>query len=133
MCRRLRSDEGWDTLVEVLGHMTSAGLPADRFQGLLDTNRATTNATRAALWFDQCTKDWSDLIPTIELPALVVHGLGSMIPTECQQWVADSVAGAQFATIPAESGGSHFAFWETRHSSATSWPTSSGVLPTEPR
>ena len=89
--------------------------------------------TRAVLWFDQCTKDWGDLIPTIELPTLVVHGLGSMIPTECQQWVADSVAGAQFATIPAESGGSHFAFWETRHSSATSWPTSSGVLPAEPR
>jgi len=112
MCRRLRSDEGWDTLVEVLGHMTSPRLPADRFQALVETNRATTNATRAALWFDQCTKDWRDLIPTIEVPTLVVHGLGSMIPIECQQWVADSIAGAQFATMPAESGGSHFAFWE---------------------
>ena len=46
------------------------------------------------------------------MPTLVVHGLGSMIPIECQQWVADSIAGAQFATMPAESGGSHFAFWE---------------------
>ena len=112
MCHRLRSEQGWDTLVEVLGHMVSPDLPPERFQALLDTNRATTNATRAALWFDQCTKDWRDLVPTIDLPTLVVHGLGSMIPTECQQWIADSIAGAQFATIPAESGGSHFAFWE---------------------
>jgi non-heme chloroperoxidase len=112
MCHRLRSDQGWDTLVEVLGHMVSPDLPEERFQALLQTNRPMTNATRAALWFDQCTKDWRDLIPMIELPALVVHGLGSMIPTECQQWIADRIPGAQFATIPAESGGSHFAFWE---------------------
>ena len=112
MCQRLRSDHGWDTLVEVLGHMVSPDLPAERLQALLDTNRPTTNATRAALWFDQCTKDWRDLIPTIDVPTLVVHGLGSMIPIECQQWVADSIPGAQFATIPAEFGGSHFAFWE---------------------
>ena len=79
---------------------------------MLKTNRATTNATRAALWFDQCTKDRRDLIPTIELPTLVVHGLASMTPTECQQWVADSIPGAEFATIPADDGGSHFAFWE---------------------
>ena len=84
MCRRLRSDQGWDTLVEVIGHMVSPDLPDERFQALLTTNRPTTNATRAALWFDQCTKDWRDLIPTIDLPTLVVHGLGSMIPTERQ-------------------------------------------------
>ena len=41
-----------------------------------------------------------------------MHGLGSMIPLECQQWIADSVAGARLATIPAAAGGSHFAFWE---------------------
>ena len=55
--------------------MVSPDLPADRFRELLDTNRPTTNATRAALWFDQCTKDWRDLIPTIELLTLVVHGV----------------------------------------------------------
>jgi pimeloyl-ACP methyl ester carboxylesterase len=112
LCTRLRSDRGWDTLVEVLGHMVSSDLPRERFEALLDTNRATTNATRAALWFDQSTVDWRDLIPTIGVPTLVVHGLGSMIPTESQEWIARSIAGAQLATIPAEAGGSHFAFWE---------------------
>jgi pimeloyl-ACP methyl ester carboxylesterase len=46
------------------------------------------------------------------VPTLVVHGLGSMIPLECQQWIVDVVPGAQLATIPADEGGSHFAFWE---------------------
>ena len=46
------------------------------------------------------------------MPTLVVHGLGSMIPIECQQWIADSIAGGRLATIPADEGGSHFAFWE---------------------
>jgi non-heme chloroperoxidase len=35
-----------------------------------------------------------------------------MIPTECQRWIADAIPGAQFAAIPADEGGSHFAFWE---------------------
>lgn len=58
------------------------------------------------------TVDWRDLIPIITVPTIVVHGLGSMIPLECQQWIAASIPGARLATIPAEDGGSHFAFWE---------------------
>lgn len=45
-------------------------------------------------------------------PTLVVHGMGSMIPIESQRWIADAIAGGQFATIPADEGGSHFVFWE---------------------
>jgi pimeloyl-ACP methyl ester carboxylesterase len=112
LCRRLRSDEGWTVLEGILRRMVSPDLADDRFATLLETNRPTTNATRAALWFDQCTIDWRDLIPTITLPTLVVHGLGSVIPLESQQWIADNVAGARLATIPASAGGSHFAFWE---------------------
>ena len=55
------------------------------------------------------------------------------VPEPAQQWVTENIPGARLVTVPAESGGSHFAFWRTRHSSATSWPTSSGVLPAEPR
>jgi pimeloyl-ACP methyl ester carboxylesterase len=112
LCARLRSDDGWPTLEGIMRRMVSPDLAEDRFAALLETNRPTTGATRAALWFDQCTIDWRDLIPTITLPTLVVHGLGSMIPLECQQWTADSIPGARLATIPAEAGGSHFAFWE---------------------
>jgi non-heme chloroperoxidase len=112
LCAQLRSDHGWQTLVEVLGRMTSPNVPAERFQALLETNRSTTNAVRAALWFDQSTVDWRDLIPTIRRPTLVVHGLGSLIPLECQQWIADHIPRARLATIPADAGGSHFAFWE---------------------
>lgn len=112
LTHRLRSPDGWNTLIDVLRHMVSSDLPSDRFQVLLATNSPTTNATRAALWFDECTYDWRDLIPTISRPTLVVHGLGSMIPTESQQWIADALPLGQLATIPAEEGGSHFAFWE---------------------
>jgi pimeloyl-ACP methyl ester carboxylesterase len=112
LCHRLRGPDGWDTLVEVLRHMVSRDLPSDRFAALLATNRSTTNETRAALWYDQSTVDWRDVIATIDVPTVVVHGLGSMIPTPCQQWIADTIPGARFATIPADAGGSHFAFWE---------------------
>lgn len=112
LCARLRSDDGWDALVEVLGTMVSADLPAERFDALVETNRPTTDETRAALWFDQCTVDWRDLIPSIDRPALVVHGLGSRIPLESQQWIADAIPAGELATIPADQGGSHFAFWE---------------------
>jgi pimeloyl-ACP methyl ester carboxylesterase len=112
LTHRLRSSDGWNALAEVLGHVTSSDLARERFEALLATNAPTRNETRAALWYDQCTVDWRDLIPTISVPTLVVHGLGSMIPLECQQWVADVIADGTFATISADAGGSHFAFWE---------------------
>jgi pimeloyl-ACP methyl ester carboxylesterase len=112
LTHRLRSPDGWSALVDVLRHMVSPDLPAERFEALVATNCPTTNETRAALWYDECTYDWRDLIPTISRPTLVVHGLGSMIPTESQQWVANAISGGQFATITADQGGSHFAFWE---------------------
>ena len=112
LTHRLRASDGWNVLVEVLRQMVSSDLASERFESLLATNRATTNETRALLWFDECTYDWRDLIPTISRPTLVVHGLGSMIPIESQQWIADAVQRGHFATIPATEGGSHFAFWE---------------------
>lgn len=112
LCRRLRSSDGWEVLVGILRRMVSSTVDEERFAELLESNRPTSNATRAALWFDQCTVDWRALIPTIRVPTLVVHGLGSMIPIESQQWIADSIPGARLATIPADEGGSHFAFWE---------------------
>ena len=112
LTHRLRSPEGWTVLIDVLHNMVSPDLPPDRFEALVATNRPTTNETRAALWYDQCTVDWRDLIPTISRPTLVVHGLGSMIPIESQRWIADTISGGELATIPADEGGSHFAFWE---------------------
>jgi pimeloyl-ACP methyl ester carboxylesterase len=112
LTHRLRSPEGWNVLIEVLHNMVSSDLAPERFEELLATNRPTTNEARAALWYDQCTSDWRDLIPMISRPTLVVHGLGSMIPIESQRWIADAISGGQFATIPADDGGSHFAFWE---------------------
>lgn len=112
LTHRLRTPDGRNALIDVLHTMVSSDLAPDRFAALLATNAPTTNETRAALWYDECSYDWRDLIPTISRPTLVVHGLGSMIPTECQRWVADAIPGGQFAVIPADEGGSHFAFWE---------------------
>jgi pimeloyl-ACP methyl ester carboxylesterase len=112
LTHRLRSPDGWDALLDVLRHMVSPDLAPERFEALVATNRPTTNETRAALWYDECTYDWRDLISTISRPTLVVHGLGSMIPTESQQWIANAIPGGALATIPADEGGSHFAFWE---------------------
>ncbi len=126
LCHRLRAPDGWDVLVEVLLDLASPDLSPERFEALLATNRPTANETQcAALWYDQCTVDWRDLIPTITVPTIVVHGLGSMIPLECQQWIATSIPGARLATIPAEEGGSHFAFGRTRNASPPSSPSSS--------
>jgi len=112
LCAALRATDGWNTHVGVMRHMVSRDLPEARFEALLETNRATTGETRAALWLDQCGVDWRDVIRNVRRPTLVVHGLGSMIPTPSQQWVADVIPGARLASIPAENGGSHFAFWE---------------------
>jgi non-heme chloroperoxidase len=103
---------GWDTTAAVLRNMVSADLPDERFEALLETNRSTSDHVRAELWFSQCTLDWRDLFPVLDVPTLVVHGEASMIPTECQRWIADKLPHGELALIPDGRGGSHFAYWE---------------------
>jgi pimeloyl-ACP methyl ester carboxylesterase len=63
-------------------------------------------------------RDWSDA-------EALVAGRARRRPssttcaTGCAQWIATSIPGARLATIPAEEGGSHFAFWENPERFAT--------------
>lgn len=56
-----------------------------------------------------CYADWRDLIPTINIPTLIMAGLvGGVVKLEANQWNHDHIKGSKMVTF--ESG--HFAFLE---------------------
>jgi non-heme chloroperoxidase len=56
--------------------------------------------------------DWRDVLPTINVPTLVVGGKGSLFPYQGMEWIASQVKGSQCKIFETEESGSHFMFWE---------------------
>jgi len=115
-------------LQELLAGLTGPDSRAVR-QGFLDgmLSREADEATRqwlmaenllmpagyaAALLLDHATQDWRDLIPTIDVPTLVIGGKASHVNPLSQEWIASRIPGAKLAIIDAADRGSHFPFLE---------------------
>ena len=62
----------------------------------------------ARLWKDHLANDWSDIIPTIQVPTLIVMGGKSHFATqELWDFTRNSIAGAEFAVIEEAGHGAH--------------------------
>lgn len=66
----------------------------------------------ATLLVDHAAQDWRDVIPTINVPTLVVGAEGSLFNKEGSEWVASHIQGAKLEIFKKEEGGSHFMLWD---------------------
>ena len=66
----------------------------------------------ARLLIDHCSKDWRDVIPRIDVPAIVFGGEASLFTPASQRWIAEAIPGAEAHIFGADEGGSHFMFLE---------------------
>jgi len=89
----------------------TAAYPADRKTWVLAENLKMPRDHGAALLIDHCTKDWRDIIPSIDVPTVVFGGEASFFTPKSQHWVADRI-GAEIHVFGADEGGSHFMFME---------------------
>jgi pimeloyl-ACP methyl ester carboxylesterase len=62
------------------------------------------------LMVDSLNHDWSDFIPKIQLPTLIIGGRASMTPWQSQVWLANQIENASLVLVEEEDGGMHAMF-----------------------
>ena len=90
----------------------SADLPPEDFEWMYAENLKTRMPYGAKLVFDHVLQDWRDVLPTIDVPVLVVGGEVSHVAASSQEWIATVIPGAEVRILTREEGGSHFPFFE---------------------
>lgn len=98
--------------IEIMRPMFTASFPEDRLLGIAEDNLKLPRRHAAALLEDNCMQDWRNAIGTIRNEVLVIAAEASPHPLQSQQWIASQIPGSHFEVIPAQEGGSHFAFVE---------------------
>ncbi|KAI1779094.1 alpha/beta-hydrolase [Hypoxylon cercidicola] len=112
LARALRGPEwraAWEGLTR---SFFSPGVAAEDLEWTLAQQMKASRETAAALFLDHGAMDWRDVVPRIDVPALVVGARGSLFPPQGMEWVGRQIPGARFVMFEKEEGGSHFMFWE---------------------
>ena len=140
---RLAGPDGEAATREILFSMVTSAMSKAQKEELLAVNLQFPRPLAARLILNNAIQDWRDTIPRIDLPTLIVFGMASPHPVQCQQWIRDQIDGSRLEIFEAEEGGSHFLFLEAperfqcrrggayRSGTETTYPVRHS--PTEPR
>lgn len=95
-----------------LRSMLSRDIPESDVDWMREQNLLLDKGFGARLLMDHVMQDWRDVLPTIDVPTLVVAGEASHVAVASQEWTAGRIPGARLVVVPASEGGSHFPFVE---------------------
>ena len=127
---RARSFPGppWPTLVEtcdslvapdpvgftrsMIENMLSDQLSPEDHEWIIAENLKFPRRHAATLLFNHSLLDWRDVMPRIDLPALVITGRSSVVPWASQAWIHSVIQGSRLKIFETKQGGHHFAFLE---------------------
>ncbi|KAF5620146.1 AB hydrolase superfamily [Fusarium sp. NRRL 52700] len=82
------------------------------YNWIMEQNKKMSDKNAGTLLIDHAFRDWRDVLPNINVPALVIAGELSIFPYQGVEWVASQIPGAKHYTFSAEEKGSHFMFWQ---------------------
>lgn len=97
---------------DMIGGMLGPDFPSAWQEWVVQENLKFPRIYAAELLMNAATHDWRDVIPCINIPALVIGGAGSSVPWRSQAWISEKIPGSQLIIFEAENGGSHFMFLE---------------------
>lgn len=92
--------------------MFTSEVADEDFQWVMKQNAKMSAEDAGTLLLDHTAKDWSDVLPRINVPTLCIGAKGSLLPAESMELVSHKIPGSKIVTFEAEEGGSHFMFWE---------------------
>ncbi|RBR09841.1 uncharacterized protein FIESC28_09692 [Fusarium coffeatum] len=101
-----------DVLLPLIRGMFSSSITEEEFEWVMEQNRKISDKDAAALLIDHAFNDWSDVLPRINVPTLVISGEISILPAAGVNWVTSQIPGAKGYTFSTAEKGSHFMFWE---------------------
>src|SRR5450755_2204319 len=108
----LAGPDGVKTTDGFIRGMFTKQYPVDAVNWVIQENLKFPREYAARLLFDHATNDWRDLIPAINIPALVVGGKASLVPWKSQVWIGKQIKGAKTVIFEENEGGAHFMFME---------------------
>lgn len=107
----ISAPKGEDFIRGFVGSMFTSDIPKEDMDWVVEQNEKMALADKATLLLDHASRDWRDVIRTIDVPTLVVTGRASLIPVDGLEWIALATKG-DCVVFEKEEGGSHFMFWE---------------------
>lgn len=108
----LAGADGVKTTEGFIGGMFTKAYPKEKVDWVVQQNLKFPRAYAARLLFDHATNDWRDVLPTINVPTLIVGGKTSLVGWRSQQWIATQIPGARAEIFEESEGGNHFMFME---------------------
>jgi non-heme chloroperoxidase len=108
----LRSKEGEQVTRKVINGMVTEHATSEMREWIVQCNLKMPRDFAATLLYNLCHTDWRDLIPRINLPALIIGGRASVKPWKSQEWIHRQIKGSQFEVFEEAEGGKHFMFIE---------------------
>jgi non-heme chloroperoxidase len=92
--------------------MHTTSLPSDEAAWLFSESLKLPRKEAALLLLDHICSDWRDVIPTINVPTLVIGGRASLIKWKTQEWISRQIADSGLVVFEEGEGGGHLMFWE---------------------
>ncbi|GAA1381185.1 alpha/beta hydrolase [Pseudonocardia kongjuensis] len=92
--------------------MLTPDISADDLAWLYAENLKFPAPFGARLLIDHVMQDWRDVLPSIDVPTLVIGGEVSHVAPVSQEWIRDRIPGARLRVFTRAEGGGHFPFFE---------------------
>jgi non-heme chloroperoxidase len=108
----LRGREAEQLIRQIIDGMLTRHATSEVREWMVRCNLKMPRPFAGTLLYNLCHSDWRDVIPRINLPALIISGRASGIPWKSQEWIHRQIKGSQFEVFEESEGGRHFMFIE---------------------
>jgi len=107
-----RGADGVKTTEGFIRGMFTKQYPVDAVNWVIQENLKFPREYAARLLLDHATNRWRDLIPAINIPALVVGGKASLVPWSLRSGSGKQIKGREDRNLRGNEGGAPFMFME---------------------
>lgn len=108
----LRGKEVEQLTRQIIDGMLTRHATSEVREWMVRCNLKMPRPLAGTLLYNLCHTDWRDVIPRINLPALIISGRASGIPWKSQEWIHRQIKGSQFEVFEESEGGRHVMFIE---------------------
>ena len=108
----LAGPDGVKTTDGFINNMFTKQYSRDEVKWVVAQNLKMPRRYAADLLYDHSTNDWRDILPRLNLPALIVGGRVSVVGWKSQEWMGTQIPGSKVVIFEEAEGGNHFMFME---------------------
>jgi len=109
-CNDLEGPNGEPVTRGLIDIMVTKEIPPEVKEWIVQCNFRMSRKDSATLMRNHAYQDWSDVIPRLTLPTLIVGGRVSLIPWKSNVWISQQIKGSRLEIFEEAEGGQHFMF-----------------------